>query len=74
VQNKDQTVAARAMYCNQFKNEYFDVENLALRYFALHLGLKGMHCENGFGKTLFGLFFWQIIFDDKIPYVWQTPY
>ena len=39
-----------AMYFNPNENEYFDVENLALRYYSLHEGLNGMHCENSLGK------------------------
>ena len=62
------------MYYNPFKQEYFDVENLALRYYYLHEGLSGMHCENSFGKTLFGLLMWEIIFDSTVPYVFQTPF
>jgi len=62
------------MYVNQFKNEHFDVENLALRYYALHKNLNGMHCENAFGKTLNGLLFWDIIFESSVPFVFQTPF
>ena len=47
----------------------FDVENLALRFYSSKQGLNGMHCENALGKTLFGLFMWEIIFDDSVPYV-----
>ena len=57
------------MYFNPYKNEYFDVENLALRYYALHEDLAGMHCENSFGNTLFGLFCWDIVFYSEVPYV-----
>ena len=64
----------RPMYVNPYRNELFDVENLALRYYSLHEGLNGMHCENAFGKMLFGLLFWEVIFESKVPYVWQTPY
>ena len=64
----------KPMYVNQFKNEFFDVENLALRYYALHEKLNGMHCENAFGKALFGLLFWDIIFESSVPYVFQTPF
>lgn len=62
------------MYFNPYKNEYFDVENLALRYYSLHENLNGMHCENAFGKYLFGILFWDIVFESEIPYVWQTPF
>ena len=58
------------MYFNPYKQEYFDVENLALRYYALHENMSGMHCENGFGKTLFGLLLWDAaIYDSHIPFV-----
>jgi len=33
-----------------------------------------MHCENSLGMAYFGLLFWNEIFYDKIPYVFQTPY
>ena len=60
----------KAMYFNPYKQEYFDVENLALRYYSLHENLSGMHCENSFGKTLFGILFWEdAIFYSKIPFV-----
>ena len=62
------------MYLNQFKKEYFDVENLALRYYSLHENLNGMHCENAFGKALFGLLCWDVVFYSKVPSVWQTPF
>ena len=62
------------MYFNPYRNEYFDVENLALRYYALHEGLSGMHCENGFGIMIFGILCWEIIYDSEIPYVFQTPF
>ena len=54
------------MYFNQYKNEYFDVENLALRYYSLHEKLNGMHCENAVGKYLYGLLFWDIVFESKL--------
>lgn len=58
----------RPIYQNQYKNEFYDVENLALRFYSLHEGLNGMHCENSLGTTIFGLLFWNEIFYDKIPY------
>ena len=64
----------RPIYLNPFTNEMYDVENLALRFYSLHQGLNGMHCENSFGKSLFGLLFWKIIYFDQIPYVFQSPY
>ena len=70
----DQGLMQRPMYVNKYKNELFDVENLALRYYSLHESMNGMHCENSLGKSLFGLLFWEVIFESKVPYVWQTPY
>ena len=64
----------RPMYVDPETNEYFDVENLALRYYAKIEKMSGMHCENSFGKTLFGLLMWEVIFDDSVPYVFQSPY
>tara|TARA_B110000285_G_scaffold227407_1_gene288689 strand:- start:366 stop:665 length:300 start_codon:yes stop_codon:yes gene_type:complete len=65
---------AKPMYLNPYTQEYFDVENLALRFYSLHEKLNGMHCENALGKTFFGLLMWEIIYDDTIPYVFQSPY
>ena len=64
----------RPIYHNPYKNEFLDVENLALRFYAMHQNLNGMHCENSLGVSLFGLLLWNEIFYDKVPYVFQTPY
>ena len=61
---------AKLIYVNQYRDEYYDVENLALQFYSLHKNMNGMHCENAFGKTMFGLLFWETIFDDRIPYAW----
>jgi hypothetical protein len=37
------------MYVNPNTKEYFNVENLALRYYSMHENLNGMHCENSLG-------------------------
>lgn len=62
------------MYFDPAKNEYFDVENLALRYYSTHEKLNGMHCENSLGKQFFGLMMWDVVFYDKVPYVFQSPF
>ena len=67
--NPDVTNNFKAMYFNPYRQEYFDVENLALRYYSLHEGLNGMHYENSVGSNLFGLLCWEIIFDSEVPYV-----
>jgi|LauGreDrversion4_2_1035121.scaffolds.fasta_scaffold54848_2 hypothetical protein len=33
-----------------------------------------MHCENSLGISIFGLLFWDQIYYDSVPYVFQTPY
>jgi hypothetical protein len=67
-------IVASAMYFDPHNNEYFDVENLALRYYSNHEHLNGMHCENSLGKQFFGLLMWEIVFYDKVPYVFQSPF
>lgn len=61
-------------YLNPETNEVFSVEDLSLHYYVSKKKYSGIHSENGLGKTLFGLFLWDIIFDDTIPGVFQTPY
>eukprot|EP00343_Euplotes_focardii_P000757 CAMPEP_0205800506 /NCGR_PEP_ID=MMETSP0205-20121125/2169_1 /ASSEMBLY_ACC=CAM_ASM_000278 /TAXON_ID=36767 /ORGANISM="Euplotes focardii, Strain TN1" /LENGTH=98 /DNA_ID=CAMNT_0053063671 /DNA_START=41 /DNA_END=337 /DNA_ORIENTATION=+ len=63
-----------AKYHNPVTKEVFSVEDLALHYYSTKKNYSGIHSENGLGTTLFGLFFWDIIFDDTIPGVFQTPY
>ena len=65
---------AKPMYLDPNTQEYFDVENLALRYYFNHETLNGMHCENSLGTTFFGLLMWPVIYDDTIPYVFQSPF
>lgn len=45
-----------------------------MRFYSLHQGFNGMHCENALGVAFFGVLMWDQIFFDKIPYVFQTPY
>lgn len=72
--NDDHMQLLRPMYVNPENQEYFDVENLALRYYAKHENMNGMHCENSLGTTIFGLLMWNVIFDDTVPYVFQSPF
>jgi len=62
-------VQIKPLYHNPATDEYFDVENLALRYYSQVEGFHGTHSENALGRTLFGIFFWDVVFYDKIPYV-----
>ena len=46
-------------------NEIVSVEQFALNYYA-RLGWKGIHAEASIITTLFGLLFWDILFQDKL--------
>ena len=74
VNGEERPDLSRPLYINQFRQEFFDVENLALRYYSLREGLNGMHCENTLGKYLLGVLMWPIIYHSKVPYVFQTPF
>ena len=49
------------------------VEIFILEHFQL-LGWKGYHAENSIITTLYGLLFWDILFDDSVPGVFAHPY
>ena len=49
------------------------VEQYVLEHFELE-GWKGYHEENSIITTLFGLLFWDIIFDSSVPGVFQQPH
>lgn len=49
------------------------VEDFALDYYA-DFGWKGVHSESSIIFTLFGILFWDIIFDDSIPGVFNSPF
>lgn len=53
--------------------DVFSPEELALKYFV-EMGYKGYHAESSILTTLFGLLFWDIIFDDCIPGVFSSKY
>ena len=63
-----------ATYCNNKTGQIYGVEELALTYYNQKEGYFGIHSENGFGITLFGLLMWNQIFDNTIPGVFQSPY
>ncbi|GBG27383.1 Alpha-mannosidase [Hondaea fermentalgiana] len=44
------------------------VEGVVLEHFQRHGGWSGIHCENGFGITVYTLIFWDIIFDLNAPH------
>ncbi|KAJ3287239.1 hypothetical protein HK104_008708 [Borealophlyctis nickersoniae] len=53
--------------------ENVHVEELALQYYR-RKGWKGLHAENSIVTTLFGLLFWDILFDDTVPAVFSSPH
>ncbi|KAJ3357022.1 Fanconi-associated nuclease 1 [Entophlyctis luteolus] len=50
-----------------------EVEQLALVEFQ-RLGFRGVHAESSVVTTLFGLLFWDILFDDSVPGVFTSPF
>lgn len=49
------------------------VEEYALEQYKT-LGWEGYHTENLILTSIYGIFMWDFIFYDQIPYVFQTPY
>jgi len=64
----------KAIYQDNSQSQFFNVENLALKYYGQREGWNGLHVENTLMKHYFGIIFWEEIFDDSIPFVFQTPY
>lgn len=54
--------------------EHVSVEALCLSHYRKVLGFKGYHSEGGILKCLFGLLFYDIMFDVYVPNVFQTAY
>ncbi|KAI8910412.1 hypothetical protein EDD86DRAFT_205354 [Gorgonomyces haynaldii] len=64
--------AGRVQYL--FKNLDFDSpESLGLYYYSL-FGYNGVHSEGTMLSSLFGLLFWDCIYDDSIENVFVMPY
>lgn len=59
----------RAVYTDQAKGQFFNVENLALKYYGQRERWNGLHVENMLMKHYFGVLLWDEIFYDKIPFV-----
>lgn len=55
-------------------NEHVSVEAMCLSHYRHVLGYKGYHSEGGILRTLFGLLFYDILFETYIPNVFQTAY
>jgi fanconi-associated nuclease 1 len=50
------------------------VEEFALQYYKENQGFDGFHSEGSIFNIIFGLLFWDIIFDSEVPYVFQSKY
>ena len=64
----------KAIYTDQSKGQFFNVENLALTYYGKKQGWNGLHVENQLMKHLYGVLMWDEIFYDELPYIFQSPY
>ncbi|KAK4905429.1 hypothetical protein LTR66_017813, partial [Elasticomyces elasticus] len=54
--------------------EVVSVESLALSHYRTYHNYKGYHSEGGILRALFGLLFYDILFETYIPNVFQTAY
>lgn len=54
--------------------EHVSVEAMCLSHYRKVLGYKGYHSEGGILRCLFGLLFYDIMFDVYVPNVFQTAY
>ncbi|KAJ3095427.1 hypothetical protein HDU97_006920 [Phlyctochytrium planicorne] len=63
----------KATYLHPETQEPYTVEALVLSHYE-SLGFKGHHSENSIITTLFGLLFWDVIFDDTVPGVFVSPF
>jgi hypothetical protein len=64
----------KAVYTDNNRGQFFNVENLALTYYGKKQGWNGLHVENLLMKHYFGVLMWDEIFYDKVPFVFQTAY
>jgi len=51
-----------------------NVETYVLEYFETHGNWRGWHCEGRIFRVLFAVFMFDIIFDDTLEDVFQTPF
>ncbi|XP_068083865.1 fanconi-associated nuclease 1 [Anabrus simplex] len=59
--------------CGQEKT-YLSVEELAITHYKTLGFRKGVHAEGGIINTIFGLFFWDIIYELEVPDVFLNQY
>jgi Fanconi-associated nuclease 1 len=58
----------KAVYTDGNSGQFFNVENLALKYYG-NQGWNGLHVENNLMKFLYGVLFWDEIYYPKVAYV-----
>lgn len=63
----------KSLYYNE-SNEICTVEEIALEFYTLKKGWSGYHCEGSVFRSLFGILFWEALWDDSISHVFQTPF
>jgi len=59
----------KAVYTDQRSGQFFNVENLALKYYGQKEGWNGLHVENMLMRHYLGVLLWDEIFYDRVPYV-----
>ena len=64
--------SGRRLYSND-SNWLVTVEEYAISYYN-KLSYSGIHGENVILPALYNIFFWDVFFYDKIPFVFQSPY
>ncbi|XP_020291631.1 fanconi-associated nuclease 1-like [Pseudomyrmex gracilis] len=59
---------------DEYQQLYGSVENLALYHYKQEGYLSGVHCEGAFPVLLFGILFWEEIYNINIPGAHVSPY
>jgi hypothetical protein len=59
----------RSVYLDTKANQFFNVENLALKYYGNVEKWNGLHVENALVKHLYGVIMWDEIYYDGVKHV-----
>ena len=59
-----------------YDDNIVSVEELVIQYFEQNENGKwnGIHCEGSVYRMIFAVFFWEVIFCDDVPFVFQTEF
>lgn len=74
------TITGDSVYNKNSGRRLYNVNDVlcSVETFALHhyekLNYQGVHGENAILPALYNIFFWDIIYYDKVPLVFQSPY